>query len=309
MSHILLLQNLISLSLVMCLRFLTGESVTFAFVNRCGDTIWPGVLSNSGSSKLETTGFELPAGASRTLLAPSGWSGRFWARTGCSFDAAGRGSCATGDCGSGQVECNGAGAAPPATLAEFTLDGSEGKDFYDVSLVDGYNLPMVVEVTGGYGCAATGCAADLNRRCPAELKLGDGDATACRSACEAFGRPEFCCSGEYDSPTTCRPSVYSAMFKSACPRSYSYAYDDATSTFTCAGAQGYSITFCPESSPSQKATKNSAPKTTEPVMEDDSWLASLASGDGDPTRRRASSLLPASLTVAVTTTGLLFAFF
>lgn len=60
---------------------------------------------------------------------------------------------------------------------------------------------------------------------------------------------------------------------------------------------------------SQKATKNSAPKTTEPVMEDDSWLASLASGDGDPTRGRASSLLPASLTVAVTTTGLLFAFF
>ncbi|CAL9112037.1 unnamed protein product [Musa textilis] len=99
------------------------------------------------------------------------------------------------------------------------------------------------------------------------------------------------------------------MFKSACPRSYSYAYDDATSTFTCAGAQGYSITFCPESSPSQKATKNPAPKTAEPVMEDDSWLASLASGDGDPTRRRASSLLPASLTVAVTTTGLLFAFF
>lgn len=38
-------------------------------------------------------------------------------------------------------------------------------------------------------------------------------------------------------------SVYSKMFKSACPRSYSYAYNDGTSTFTCSGAD-YTITFC-----------------------------------------------------------------
>ena len=71
-----------------------------------------------------------------------------------------------------------------------------------------------------------------------------GPAQACRSACEAFGRPEYCCSGDYGNPDTCRPSVYSQMFKTACPRSYSYAYDDATSTFTCT-ATDYSITFCP----------------------------------------------------------------
>jgi Thaumatin family len=75
-------------------------------------------------------------------VAPSGWSGRFWGRSGCSFDSSGRGSCSTGDCGSGEIECKGAGAAPPATLIEFTLDGSDNKDFYDVSLVDGYNLPV-----------------------------------------------------------------------------------------------------------------------------------------------------------------------
>ena len=40
----------------------------------------------------------------------------------------------------------------------------------------------------------------------------------------------------------------SEVFKSACPRSYSYAYDDATSTFTCT-AGDYSITFCPRSGP------------------------------------------------------------
>ncbi|XP_058098904.1 thaumatin-like protein 1 isoform X2 [Magnolia sinica] len=219
------------------------SSATFTFTNKCDYSVWPGILSNAGSPKLESTGFELSRGSSRSFLAPTGWSGRFWGRTGCNFDSSGQGSCVTGDCGSGQVECNGAGAAPPATLAEFTLGGSGGQDFYDVSLVDGYNIQMVIQGSGGSGsCGMTGCVVDLNQRCPAELRVGDGQ--GCRSACEAFAKPEFCCSGEYATPNTCRPSVYSEMFKSACPRSYSYAYDDATSTFTCSGAD-YEITFCP----------------------------------------------------------------
>ncbi|KAL8514739.1 hypothetical protein ACS0TY_013718 [Phlomoides rotata] len=216
---------------------------TITLVNRCDYTIWPGILSNAGSPGLDTTGFQLPPRASRSFQLESGWSGRFWGRTGCSFDpTTGQGTCATGDCGSNQIECNGDGAAPPATLAEFTI-GSSGPDFYDVSLVDGYNLPMIVEPVGGSGaCGSTGCATDLNQMCPNELRAGDGQ--ACKSACEAFGSPEYCCSGAYGSPSTCRPSVYSEIFKNACPRSYSYAYDDATSTFTCNGAD-YTITFCP----------------------------------------------------------------
>ncbi|KAI4297745.1 hypothetical protein L6164_037616 [Bauhinia variegata] len=231
---------------------------TFTFVNKCDYTVWPGILANAGTPSLDSTGFELPKDSSRLFQAPTGWSGRFWGRTGCNFDGSGSGSCITGDCGSNQVECNGAGAAPPVTLAEFTL-GTVGQDFYDVSLVDGYNLPMIVEGTGGSGlCASTGCTSDLNQQCPTELKVGDGN--ACRSACEAFGSPEYCCSGAYNSPATCRPSVYSEMFKAACPRSYSYAYDDATSTFTCAGAD-YTITFCP-SSPSQKSSRDPTPMTS-----------------------------------------------
>ena len=154
-----------------------GEASTFTFVNRCADTVWPGILSNAGSPRLEPTGFELQPGAARAVPAPSGWSGRMWARTGCSQDGAtGRLVCATGDCGSGAAECAGAGAAPPATLAEFTLDGSGGLDFYDVSLVDGYNLPVLVETSGGGGSsrpasyAAAGCAADLNTMCPAAVR-------------------------------------------------------------------------------------------------------------------------------------------
>ena len=216
--------------------------------------MWPGILSNAGSPRLEPTGFELPPGAARAVPAPSGWSGRMWARTGCSQDGAtGRLVCATGDCGSGAAECAGAGAAPPATLAEFTLDGSGGLDFYDVSLVDGYNLPVLVETSGGAGssgpasCAAAGCAADLNAMCPAELRAGGG--AACRSACDAFARPEYCCSGAFASPAACRPTAYSQVFKTACPRSYSYAFDDPTSTFTCGGRPDYTVTFCPGATP------------------------------------------------------------
>lgn len=225
-------------------NFSGNLGATFLLVNRCDYTVWPGILPNSGSSGLDTTGFELPTGSTRSFQAQPGWSGRFWGRTGCSFDpVTGQGSCATGDCGSNQIECNGAGAEPPATLAEFTI-GSDGKqDFYDVSLVDGYNLPMIVEAGGGSGaCGSTGCVADLNRMCPSELRAGGGQ--GCRSACEAFGSPEFCCSGEFGTPDKCRPSAYSEIFKNACPKSYSYAYDDATSTFTCSGAD-YTITFCP----------------------------------------------------------------
>ncbi|XP_061342170.1 thaumatin-like protein 1 [Gastrolobium bilobum] len=230
---------------------------TFTFVNRCDYTVWPGILANAGTPTLETTGFELPKDTSRTFQAPTGWSGRFWGRTGCSFDGSGSGSCLTADCGSGQLECNGAGASPPATLAEFTL-GTGGQDFYDVSLVDGFNLPMMVQGTGGSGlCASVGCTSDLNQQCPAELKSSDG--SACKSACEAFGSPEYCCSGAYGSPATCRPSIYSEMFKAACPSSYSYAYDDATSTFTCTGAD-YTVTFCP-STPSQKSSRDKTPMT------------------------------------------------
>ncbi|KAJ8443607.1 hypothetical protein Cgig2_019589 [Carnegiea gigantea] len=282
------------------------RATTFTFVNKCGYTVWPGILAGASSPKLDSTGFELQQGGTRAFSAPAGWSGRFWARTDCSFDGSGQGSCATGDCGSGQVECNGAGAAPPATLAEFTLNGASGQDFYDVSLVDGYNVPMIVEASGGSGaCASTGCLADLNRRCPTELQAEGGG--ACRSACEAFGNPEYCCSGAYGSPATCKPSAYSQLFKSACPRAYSYAYDDASSTFTCSGAD-YTVTFCP-SSPSQKASMDT-PTTAAGItggsgsgsghgsgsgsvsgsgsaslMADGSWLANLAAGGSSNIRQ------------------------
>lgn len=233
------------------------QSASFKIVNKCRHTIWPGLLSGATSPQLPTTGFALTSGKSKTIKIPKSWSGRIWARTLCGIDSNGKFSCLTADCGSGKVECAG-GAKPPATLAEFTLNGADGLDFYDVSLVDGYNLPMLIVAKGGRGqrggCSATGCLVDLNEACPADLRVargngtggGRGDSVACRSACEAFGDPQYCCSDAYSTPDTCRPSVYSQFFKQACPRAYSYAYDDKTSTYTCAsGSAKYLIIFCP----------------------------------------------------------------
>ena len=149
------------------------SSATFTIVNKCEYTVWPGILSNAGIAPLSTTGFALQKGESNTIDAPSSWGGRFWGRSLCSEDSTGKFSCVTGDCGSGKVECAGNNAAPPATLAEFTLNGAGGMDFYDVSLVDGYNLPMLVTPQGGSGekCTTTGCGANLNGACPSELKV------------------------------------------------------------------------------------------------------------------------------------------
>ncbi|XP_058068178.1 pathogenesis-related thaumatin-like protein 3.5 [Magnolia sinica] len=225
-----------------------SQSSTFTIVNNCPHMIWPGTLAGAGTLQLPTTGFQMNSGQSARIVAPLGWSGRIWARTGCRFDESGAGTCQTGDCG-GKMECHGMGAAPPATLFEITLGMGNDDDYYDVSLVDGYNLPIMAMPRGvNGGCNATGCMADLNSGCPKELQVieggpGSAGVVACKSACEAFGSDEYCCSGEYANPSSCGPSYYSNIFNRACPRAYSCAFDDATSTFTCK-AFDYTITFC-----------------------------------------------------------------
>ncbi|XP_037444110.1 thaumatin-like protein 1b isoform X1 [Triticum dicoccoides] len=264
---------LISLLALLLVSVNGVASKSFAITNNCEYTVWPGILSSAGSPEMDSTGFVLAPGESRTMPVPAGWSGRLWGRTLCSTDPAGKFACVTGNCGSGRQDCGGGGAAPPATLAEFTMDGNDGMDFYDVSLVDGYNLPMLVAPeqgapaaagagAAGGNCAPTGCVVDLNGACPGDLRVssttaGAGGGVACKSACEAFGTAQYCCSGEYGSPGTCRPSAYSQFFKNACPRAYSYAYDDATSTFTCAGGvSAYAITFCPSTTSVKSAGSN-----------------------------------------------------
>ncbi|XP_076929710.1 thaumatin-like protein 1b isoform X2 [Bidens hawaiensis] len=244
------------------------QPTTFKIINRCRHTVWPGILTGADRPLLNPTGFALPPGRSRTLRVPVAWSGRLWGRTDCTTNPNGQLTCVTADCGSGKLECQGRGAEPPATLVEFTLNGDQGLDFYDVSLVDGYNLPMLVIPRDGKGaaCSSTGCLVDLNRACPTALRVAQSrSVVACKSACEAFGDPRFCCSEEFNTPDTCPPTEYSTYFKHVCPRSYSYAYDDKTSTFTCVGAD-YMIIFCPLPYTSEKLLEARQEKADLPLV-------------------------------------------
>ncbi|RZR71325.1 hypothetical protein BHM03_00004682 [Ensete ventricosum] len=213
----------------------------FTIVNECETTIWPGIIPGDS---FNGGGFALKRGQSVVIKAPVGWSGRIWGRTGCNFDGNGNGSCETGSCGS-SLKCTGSGETP-ATLAEFTL---AALDFYDVSLVDGFNLPVVVTPVNAQGgnCSTAGCDDDLRRTCPSELAVRANRKTvACRSACDVFNTDQYCCKGVYGNSATCQPTYYSKTFKAACPAAYSYAYDDPSSILTC--NQGdYIITFCSHS--------------------------------------------------------------
>ncbi|KAM2761127.1 hypothetical protein COP1_025631 [Malus domestica] len=202
------------LGLTMAILFFSGaRAAKITFTNNCPNTVWPGTLTGDQKPQLSLTGFELASKANRSVDAPSPWSGRFWGRTRCSTDAAGKFSCETADCGSGQVACNGTSAAPPATVVEIKISEKWGQDLYDVTLVDGFNLPISVAPQGGTSeCMASTCDANVNAACPAELqvKAVDGSVISCKSACMAFNEPKYCCTASND---TCQPTEYSQILE------------------------------------------------------------------------------------------------
>ncbi|GAA0180855.1 transmembrane signal receptor [Lithospermum erythrorhizon] len=227
----------------------------FTVMNNCNYTIWPGIMSNT-QVKIATTGFILQKGESKLISVPFGWTGRFWGRTNCSENSTSQFSCFTGDCGSGKLECSSRGSIPPTTMAEFAINAANNVDYYDVSVVDGYNLPMAVVPLGGTNCTTIMCSISLNDTCPSELKVmsSDGDVVACNNACLQLKQRKFC-----DNPT-----LYSGVFKKACPTAYSYALDDSTSTYTCAAGVNYAITFCPLSDGTASTTPPQTPKLAPP---------------------------------------------
>ncbi|EXB47698.1 hypothetical protein L484_010482 [Morus notabilis] len=70
----------------------------------------------------------------------------------------------------GRLQCNGLIGTPPATLVQ--ADQTK-PNFYDVSLVDGYNLPVSAPARPATAkCAIKGCTKNLNALCPDELIKG-----------------------------------------------------------------------------------------------------------------------------------------
>ncbi|CAL9030017.1 unnamed protein product [Prunus brigantina] len=199
----------------------------FDIQNKCPFTVWAAASPGGGR--------QLNSGESWPLDVSSGTTGaRIWARTGCSFDGAGRGSCQTGDCG-GVLQCQGYGQ-PPNTLAEYALNQFNNLDFFDISLVDGFNVPMDFSPTDNGCTKGIQCTADINGQCPNELKAPGG----CNNPCTVFKTDQYCCNSG-----SCTPTDFSKFFKDRCPDAYSYPKDDQTSTFTCPSGTNYKVVFCP----------------------------------------------------------------
>uniref|UniRef100_A0A0E0BVJ4 Thaumatin-like protein n=1 Tax=Oryza glumipatula TaxID=40148 RepID=A0A0E0BVJ4_9ORYZ len=228
---------LVSLLLLAAAAAAAVDAATITMVNRCSYTVWPGALPGGG--------VRLDPGQSWSISVAAGTpAARIWPRTGCSFDGAGRGRCSTGDC-AGALSCAVSGE-PPTTLAEYTLGrpGAGGDDFLDLSLIDGFNVPVSFQPTngGGAGCSkgrGPRCGVDITARCLPELRVPGG----CASACGKFGGDVYCCRGKYEH--VCPPTSYSMFFKGLCPDAYSYAKDDQTSTFNCPAGTNYRVDFCP----------------------------------------------------------------
>lgn len=210
------------------------HAATFTITNKCQFTVWAAAVPSGGGKQLD-------AGQQWTIDVPAGTTGgRVWARTGCDFDGNGNGRCQTGDCG-GVLQCTGYGQAPN-TLAEFGLNKFNDLDFLDISLIDGFNVPMdFLPADGTAGCDKGGprCDADVTAQCPSELKAPGG----CNNACTVFKEDRYCCTGT--AADNCGPTDYSRFFKGQCPDAYSYPKDDQTSTFTCPGGTNYQVVFCP----------------------------------------------------------------
>ncbi|CAI9784552.1 unnamed protein product [Fraxinus pennsylvanica] len=204
------------------------RAATFVIRNNCPFTVWAAAVPGGG--------MQLNNGQTWTINPGAGTKGaRIWARTGCNFDGSGsgRGHCQTGDC-NGLLRCQAYGV-PPNTLAEYALNQFNNLDFFDISLVDGFNVPMDFSPTGG--CArGIRCTADINGQCPKELKAPGG----CNNPCTVFKTDQYCCNSG-----NCGPTNYSKFFKVRCPDAYSYPKDDQTSTFTCPGGTNYRVVFCP----------------------------------------------------------------
>ncbi|CAM8883380.1 unnamed protein product [Rhodiola kirilowii] len=218
--------------LLLCITttlFISTQAATFLIQNSCGYIVWAAASPGGGRA--------LGPGQTWTLNVPAGTKmARIWGRTGCKFNGSGRGKCQTGDCG-GLLNCQGWGN-PPNTLAEYALNQFGNLDFFDISLVDGFNIPMVFTPTNNLGgkCQSIKCTADINGQCPGRLRVAQG----CLNPCQVFKTPKYCCNN-----IKCGPTDYSRFFKQRCPNAYSYPQDDPTSTFTCPGGTNYKVVFCP----------------------------------------------------------------
>ncbi|KAF8312089.1 Osmotin thaumatin-like protein [Clavulina sp. PMI_390] len=230
---------------------------TLTVYNGCPFTIWPAMLTDltrNAATPSHPTGWEAAPYTYVTFEVPDNWAGgRIWGRRSCNFTNPNTGTCVSGGCDGGLV-CDpysaGAGAAP-ITIAELTLGSEKGFDYYHISLLSGYNLPMAITSSAGF--PTVDCSVALSHICPASL-AGPQDTTGfpigCKSDCmvgTSLSDSASCCSRPQNLSTNCPLSgaPHYSFFKNHCPNAVVYGSDDsALKTVPSSAASDYIITFC-----------------------------------------------------------------
>jgi Thaumatin family/Ricin-type beta-trefoil lectin domain len=218
-----------------------ASAATFTVVNNCVHPVYPGLYP----PVYQNGGWAMAPGTSVSITVPSNFNGRLWGRTGC--NGASPAQCATGQCGGVGLQCAGTTGQAGTSLAEFNLNAA-GTDWYNVSYVDGFDLPVGVSVSNGSCVSPRTCSNLPLTACSPDLRSGN----YCLSPCTRYNTDQFCCRGVYGVPQTCVVSQWPASAQSyvnnihsACPNEYAYAYDDAVGLHTCPTGASYTITFCP----------------------------------------------------------------
>ncbi|CAF2079796.1 unnamed protein product [Rotaria magnacalcarata] len=151
------------------------------------------------------------------------------------------------DCGASAngfgMTCNGFGGQPPATLAEFTLGGWGGSDYYDLSNVDGNSTSMTIRpISGQYTVVNNPSLGKYNCDTRARFdhlqniyKNPDTRSLLCCSHDGNHGislvdnvTPGGKCYVE-QWPKLTQNTRYDQVFKSQCPDAYSWQFDDFAS--------------------------------------------------------------------------------
>ncbi len=127
-----------------------------SFLNSSNEAVWIGYWDADGSSGMAPPGgwsnWQLNPNDKRSMCVAQHFNGRFIVRAGC--DTA-TGQCREGNCCEDGKTCNNmvcTVGAEPGSLAEFNFDSNIvpdktplGVTWYDVSYVDGYNFPIMIE--------------------------------------------------------------------------------------------------------------------------------------------------------------------
>ncbi|BBN00740.1 hypothetical protein MPTK1_2g01690 [Marchantia polymorpha subsp. ruderalis] len=128
-----------------------------------------------------------------------------------------------------------------ANIAEFTLGGFANSDYYDLSNINAYTIGLEIRPTqiaggatpGGMRCGSPKCVInDIRGFCQPNNYIVQHPTGALTCV-------------NRDGTAGVQGSAGTRQFKNACPSSYSYPDDGATSLYNCPTGTNYDVVFCP----------------------------------------------------------------